>query len=64
MMWRKYEVAESNGNKISDEEQRLVYEYGKVEDNNFENVCCDVGVMKTVLEMMSEELKDLEVVGC
>jgi len=42
----------------------MVYNYGKVEGNNFEHVFRDVEVMKTVSAMMSEELKGREVVGC
>ena len=53
---------ESDGDKI-DEELRMVYNYGKIEGDNFWSVFRDVEVMKMVLETMSEGSKGHEVVG-
>ena len=33
-----------------------MYNHEKVGKSEFETICCDVGVMRRVLEMMSEEL--------
>ena len=56
-------VLESDRGRIFGEERRMVYNYGKIEGNNFESIFHDVEVTKTVSAMMSKELKGHKVVG-
>jgi hypothetical protein len=55
MGWKKNGVVESDDKKTFYKEQEMVYDHGKVGKRGLVIICCDVGVMKRVSKMKSEE---------